>query len=720
MRSLKKLAASMLTAAIIFSAFPAAFAIPDEGMYTPDQIAKLPLKKRGLKIKPSDIYNPNGVDVSDAVISLSVGCTAEFVSPKGLILTNHHCGFDALVSASTAGKDYGRDGFKADSMADEMPAKDYSLTITNRVEDVTARVTAGTENLSGDALAAALKTNVEKVETEEKAKAAEGMTIRVQALNNGLFYYLYETSQVLDVRVVYAPPQMIGFYGGDPDNFEWSRHTGDFTFLRAYVGKDGKPAPYSKDNVPYTPKKHLTISLDGLKDNDFVFILGFPGGTTRYRESQDVEYAEKVNFPFLVSFLTAWGDALRIVGANDEAKRVAIQGDVANIDNGRKAYEGAVVSLKRSGFAAQRKAEEARFATWIGQNAARQAKYGNVLADLDKLSKAYYTSAAHDRLLRTFPSPAYAPVYKQFLDAVSAVKAGRKLDDRKRQEIQATMADREPVLEAEMLKYFLRASADLPSGQKFGGAEKQFGSLSGGARRAAEAKFAEAVANSTEIGTADQIIALYDKSLDQLKAMNPALVDFALAHADERTEIGKRAAAFNGGISAARLLYQKGLAEMRNTLVYPDANFTMRFTYGNVKGYSPREAVSYSPFTTLKGVIEKDTGVFPFDVPAKLKELQNARDFGRFGVGDSVPVNFLSTNDIIGGNSGSPIMNGKGEQVGIVFDGNFEGLGNDYFYDGNFGRTISVDIRYVLFVTEKFGGAGWILNELTLTGGKKK
>lgn len=720
MRSLKQFAASMMAVAIIFSAFPAAFAVPDEGMYAPDQIAKLPLKKRGLKIKPSDVYNPAGVDISDAVISLSIGCTAEFVSPKGLILTNHHCGFDALVSASTADKDFGKDGFKAESMATEMPAKDYALTITNRVEDVTARVTAGTDTLTGEALTAALNKNVAKVQSEEQAKAAEGMTIRIQPLNNGMFYYLYETSQLLDIRVVYAPPQMIGFYGGDPDNFEWSRHTGDFTFLRAYVGKDGKPAPYSKDNVPYTPKKHLTISLDGLKDNDFVFVLGFPGGTTRYRESQDVEYAQNVNFPFLVSFLTSWGDALRLVGANDEAKRVALQGEVASIDNGRKAYEGAVVALKRSGFAAQRKAEETRFASWVAQDPARQAKYGNVLADLDKLSKGYYTTAARDRLLRTFPSPAYAPVYKQFLDAVSAVRAGRKLDDKKRAEIEATMKEREPVLETEMLKYFLRAAADLPSNQKFAGAEKQFGNLSGGARRAAETKFAESIANSAEIGSAEQIIALYGKSIDQLKAMNPALADFALAHADERAEFGKRAAAFNGGISAARLLYQKGLAEMRNTLVYPDANFTMRFTYGNVKGYNPREAVSYSPFTTLKGVIEKDTGVFPFDVPAKLKELQNARDFGRFGVGDSVPVNFLSTNDIIGGNSGSPIMNGNGEQVGIVFDGNFEGLGNDYFYDGSYGRTISVDIRYVLFVTEKFGGAGWLLNEMTLKGGKKK
>ena len=244
----------ILMCAVMLSSVSFAVAFPEEGMFTPDQISKLPLKQKGLKISPLELYNPNGVDISDAVIRLSVGCTAEFVSPQGLILTNHHCGFDALVSASSAGKDYGKDGYKADSMQTELPAKDYSIFITNRVEDVTAKIRKGTENLSGDALAQAVKANTEKLQADEQAKAPEGATIRIQGLNSGYFYYLYETVQIKDVRVVYAPPQMIGFYGGDPDNFEWSRHTGDFTFLRAYVGRDGKSADYSTNNVPFKPK----------------------------------------------------------------------------------------------------------------------------------------------------------------------------------------------------------------------------------------------------------------------------------------------------------------------------------------------------------------------------------------------------------------------------------------------------------------------------------
>ena len=250
-----QLTSFMLTLAFVLSTVSFAFAKPDEGMYAPSQISQLPLAKRGLKIKPSDIYNPNGIDISDAVVRLSIGCTAEFVSPKGLILTNHHCGFDALVSASTPGKDYGKDGYRAASMSNELPAKDYQVFITKRVEDVTAKITKGTENLSGDALAAAIKKNSDDLKNQEQAKAGADTTIRIQGLNSGFYYYLYETMAIKDVRVVYAPPQMIGFYGGDPDNFEWSRHTGDFTFLRAYVGPDGKSAEYSPNNIPYRSEK---------------------------------------------------------------------------------------------------------------------------------------------------------------------------------------------------------------------------------------------------------------------------------------------------------------------------------------------------------------------------------------------------------------------------------------------------------------------------------
>ena len=715
----------ILMCALTLSSVSFAFGKPDEGMYTPDQIGKLPLKKKGLKINPSQIYDPNGVAIADAIIRVNIGeaggfGTGEFVSANGLILTNHHVGFDALVSASTPEKDYAKNGYRADSQANELPAKDYSLLLTSRVENVTDKITKGTENLTGEARAQLIKTNIENLQKQEQAKVAEGTTVRVQELNSGLFYYLYETKMIKDVRVVYAPPQSIGFFGGDPDNFEWTRHTGDFTFLRAYVAPDGKPAAYSPNNVPFKPKKFLTISLNGVDEGDFLFVLGYPGGTTRYRESQTVEYSENVNFPFLRDYLQAWSDALVKVGETDEAKRIKLQDQVFSLNNSVKVFEGGSVALRRADEIKSKREAEMKFAEWIKANPQRQTKYGEVLANLSALSNDFYKTSQRDRVLRTFPSAGTTPVFKQLYDAVTTVQQGKKLTDEKRAEIQNAYKNREPILEREVLKFFLKATADLPADQKFQAVEILFNRFQGKERRAAEEAFAESIAEKDNFDTPEKIYKLYDISFDDLKKKYPNIVELITALAQERNGITARTNAYNSKIDALRLLYQQGMAEMKKQNPYPDANATLRFTYGEVKGYSPREAVIYKPFTTLKGVIEKDTGIAPFDVPEKLKTLQETKDFGRYGVGGTIPVNFLATTDIIGGNSGSPILNAYGEQVGIVFDGNYEGLGNDIFFNPDYGRTIAVDIRYVLFVTEKFGNAGWILNEMNIKGANSK
>jgi hypothetical protein len=713
-------ASLILMLSISLTSVSFAFAKPDEGMFTPDQISQLPLAKRGLKIKPSDIYNPNGGGLSDAIVRLSVGCTAEFVSPEGLILTNHHCGFDALVSASTPQTDYVENGYKADSRTDELPAKGYSVFMTQRVEDVTAKITRETENLTGDAFAQAIKRNVETLQQQEQAKAPKGSTVRIQGLNSGYFYYLYQTMQIKDVRVVYAPPRNIGVFGGDPDNFEWTRHTGDFTFLRAYTAPDGSSAEYSPNNVPYKPKKFLTINIGGLKENDFVFVMGYPGGTTRYRESQSIDFAQNVNFPFLAAYLQARSDALGKVGETSEEKRIKFQSEVANLDNYRKVYQGSSVALKRNDTVAAKRAEEAEFAAWINANPQRQAKYGEVLPALKSISVEYYTTAQRDVILQRLPNPTLTPVFRQVYDAVTAVQQGKNLTQAERQqklaEIQTAYKDREPINEREVLKFFLKMIAELPANQKFTAAENLFIRFQGKERRSAEETFAESIAEKEKFDTPEKVLNLYSMSASDLQKKYPNIVSFMSALAQEKESLIARTGRFNSEIDRLRLLYQQGMAEMKGTRPYPDANSTLRFTFGNIKGYKPREAVSYSPFTTLKGVLEKNTGVEPFDAPQKLADLQRARDFGRFGVGDTVPVNFLSTTDIIGGNSGSPVLNGYGEQVGLVFDGNYEGLGNDLFYNADVGRTISVDIRYVLFVTEKFGGAGWILKEMNIKG----
>ncbi|MDQ3061572.1 MAG: S46 family peptidase, partial [Acidobacteriota bacterium] len=459
----------ILMFAVLLSSVSSAFAFSEEGMFTPDQIGRLPLSKKGLKIKPSDIYNPNGVGLSDAVVRLSVGCTAEFISPEGLILTNHHCGFDALVSASKPQTDYVELGYKADSQTNELPAQGYSIFMTQRVEDVTAKINRGAENLTGEARTQMIKKNTEELQQQEQSKAPTGSIIRIQSLNSGFFHYLYQTMQIKDVRVVYAPPRNIGVFGGDPDNFEWTRHTGDFTFLRAYTAPDGSSSEYSPNNIPFKPKKFLTINIGGVKENDFVFVLGYPGGTTRYRESQSIGFAENTNFPFLASYLQARSEALGKVGETNEEKRIKFQSDRANLDNYRKVYQGSSVALKRNDTVAKKRAEEAKFAAWINANPQRQAKYGEVLPSLTRISGEYYPTARRDLILRTLP-PTSTPVFKQVYDAILAVQQGKTLTSAEKQqkltEIQKVYQTREPILEREVLKFFLKEMAELPINQK--------------------------------------------------------------------------------------------------------------------------------------------------------------------------------------------------------------------------------------------------------------
>jgi len=714
----------ILIFAVTLSSVSWALAFPDEGMFTPDQIVKLPLAGKGLKIKPSELYNPNGVDLGDAIMRVNITGggfgTGEFVSPNGLILTNHHVGYDALVNASTPANNYAVNGFKADSTANELPATGYTLLMTSRVENVTGRITNGTEGLIGTARKQAIEKNISDLQTQEQTKAAKGATVRVQELNSGYFYYLYETMLIKDVRVVYAPPSNIGIFGGDPDNFEWTRHTGDFTFLRAYVAPDGSFAEYAPANVPFKPKKHLTVSLNGVRENEFLMVMGYPGGTTRYRESQSVQYAQDVNFPFLAGYFRAYANSLVTAGADDEAKAIKFKGEIQSLNNARKIYEGNGVALGRANFTAEKRGEETKFASWIAANSARQAKYGTVLTDLNRVSGEFFRTGQRDVILRRMPNAQVTPVFKVIYDAITAVQQGKEIAPTAIAEIETVYKNREPVVEREMLKFLLQSAAELPANQTFQPIENLFNRFQGKERRLAEETFAESIAESIpqkqNFDTPQKVVALYSMSFADLQKKYPNIVALVTALAAERTVITERTLKYNAEIDGLRLLYQQGMAEMNKSNPYPDANASFRFSYGFVKGYNPREAVTYSPFTTLKGMIEKDTGAEPFEVPQKIKDLQMTKDFGRYGAGDSVPVNFLATTDIIGGNSGSPILNGFGEQVGIVFDGNFEGLANDLFYSDERGRTIAVDIRYVLFVTEKIGNAGWILEEMTIKG----
>jgi hypothetical protein len=719
-------AALLLSFLILVSLVPISV-LGDEGMFLPDTLSQLPIKKlqqRGLKIPITDIYNPNGPSIKDAVVIVDGG-TGEFLSPEGLLLTNHHVAFDALVSASDQSKDYASNGYLAKNRGEELPAKGYAVQITQELKDVTADVLSGvTDTMSQSERSAAIAGKAQGIEAAS-AKPDEGITGQVLPLNEGLSYYLFTYLELRDVRIVYAPPKNIGFFGGDPDNFEWPRHCGDFTFMRVYVGANGKPADYSASNVPFKPKKFLSLSMGGVKENDFVMVMGYPGSTRRYRESYSVGYNQDVFMPFLIDIFNKQIEVLQEAGRNDRALQIKLQSRIFDIANTVKDFEGSVVAMRRVGIVDQKRRDEADFTRWINENPDRKKKYADVLPSLQKAYDELQKVQPRDTLIQQMAGLSDLFQVAGIISLANADKEKPQAERnpnlamraaRVRALLPAIFGERIPVLDRKMLAFYLRKAAELPANQKIEPIEKRFGSLQGVARVHAEEEFARAATESNNLSTAESVSKLFDLTPVQLRQLNEPLIDLAGEIATLNVQVAARTRDFNATLGRLRPLLVRGLSEMRGGTPYPDANRTLRFTYGDVKGYIPHDGASYQAFTNLSGVIEKDTGREPFDAPEKLKQLYRARDFGPYATpdGQNVPVDFLSTTDIIGGNSGSPIMNGRGEQVGIIFDGNYEGLGNDFFFNDAKDRSISVDIRYVLFIADKFGGAGYILNELDI------
>jgi len=720
-------AAALLLSFLLFVSLVPVSVLGDEGMFMPDKLSQLPLKKlqqRGLKIPITDIYNPDGPSIKDAVVIVDGG-TGEFLSSEGLLLTNHHVAFDALVSASDQSKDYASNGYLAKNRSEELPAKGYTAQITQELKDVTADVLSGvSDSMSPVERNAAIGGKLRAIESAS-AKPEAGITATVQSLNEGLSYYLFTYLELRDVRIVYAPPKNIGFFGGDPDNFEWPRHCGDFTFMRVYAGADGKPADYSSKNVPYKPKKFLSISMAGVKENDFVMVMGYPGSTRRYRESYSVAYNQDVFMPFLIEVFNKQIEVLQGLGKNNRELQIKLQSQIFNIANTVKDFEGSVVAMRRFGAVDQKRKDEAAFTSWINENPERQKKYADVLPSLQKAYNELQKTQPQDILVQQIGGISDFFAALGLITSAAADKEKPQAERnpnlgmaavRARAAVADIFAERMPGFDRQMLAFLLRKAAELPPEQKIDAIEKRFGNLKGDDRVRAEEEFARTALESKNLSTAEAVSKLFEMTPAQLRQLNDPLIDFSADIAALNSQVAGRTRAFNATVGRLRPNLVRGLSEMHGSLPYPDANRTLRFTYGDVKGYVPHDAAIYEAFTNLSGVIEKDIGREPFDAPEKLKQLYRARDFGPYATpdGQNVPVDFLSTTDIIGGNSGSPIMNGRGEQVGIIFDGNYEGLGNDFFYNDAKGRSISVDIRYVLFIADKFGGAGYILKELDI------
>jgi hypothetical protein len=700
--------------------------LADEGMWLLDSIDKLPidsLKARGLKLNPVEIYNPEGGGISDAVVQL--GATASFVSPEGLIITNHHVAFGAIQRQSTPEHNYLRDGFYAKTREEEIPAIGTNVYINKSFENVTDKVLSAVNEKINDLERYKAIEKVSKKIIKECEKG-EDLRCRLASMYEGKEYYLFTSFKIRDVRLVFAPPRSIGDYGGETDNWMWPRHAGDFSILRAYVSPDGKSVEYSKENVPYNSKTFLKISSAGVKEGDFVMLIGFPGTTRRYQSSFYVDNMVNHDYPQDIQTRQDLISILEKSSAEDSSIALRLSSMIKGLYNYLKKNQGMLDGFKKSGLLQDKIGKEKLLTEFLNNNLELKTKYGQVFLELDSLYKENKKFQDKEFLMDWMSS------YTDFLDFASTIykwsleKEKKDIDREPGYQNRDTLETKEWLEEAQInlvpsadkivLTYFLKKALELPAGQKFLAIEKIFTGKEKQDKERIIEDFVNNLYQNTKLGLIETRLKMFRMSKKELERQNDSYIDFAKDLEVEREEIRVRNKEFSGALKRLQPILIQAYAEWKNGKLYPDANGTIRFNYGEVKGYSPEDAVDYKYITTLSGVMEKNTGEEPFDAPKGLQEVYNKKDFGSHfnkALGD-VPVDFLSTNDITNGNSGSPVMNGKGELVGLAFDGNYEAMTSDYEFNPEITRAINVDIRYVLFLLDKVYHAERLLKEFTI------
>lgn len=696
----------------------------DEGMWIPMLIGKNyeQMKKQGFKLTAKDLYNANGSSLKDAIVHFGGFCTGEIVSDKGLIFTNHHCGYDAIASNSTAQNNILDNGFYAKNYGEEKPIDGLFVRFLQKMEDVTVQVNEATKGLKGAEKASKM---LEVFNTISKA-AVTGPTIEANVKDfyksNQFILFVYERFD--DVRLVGAPPQNIGKYGGDTDNWEWPRQTGDFSVFRVYSAKNNAPAKYSADNVPFKPKKFLPVSIKGVKNGDFSIVYGYPGRTDRYLTSYGVDLATEKVSPTIVKLrnirLKAWKEEMD----KSVDTRLKLSSKYANIANYWKYYIGQTEQLKRLKVADSKRKEEKAFTEW----AAQKTEFAGLMEQYDQIYKSIDPiSIQRTYINEGFLASAWVPNaisigrgwnamdQKKGDDAFTAqVKAGVVKAIDTYEEIYNENADKK--IFAQILASFYN---DVPvkSQPKFFSeiAEKYWS----GNPEATFQKYAEYLWENSNLIKPEKLKAFIasNPSLDAIKndpgykyAVNLYPADYV------KTNFGSVVADFESKKEELDNLYLKAILEKNaGKLMYPDANSTMRLTYGNVQDYSPKDGIVYKTTTTIDGIMQKYIpGDSEFDLPANLIENYNKKNFGQYGNDGTLTVGFITNNDITGGNSGSPVINGKGELIGLAFDGNWEAMSGDIAFDKQFKRTICVDVRYVLWCIDVLGGAKNLIEELDL------
>ncbi|MEN6619123.1 MAG: S46 family peptidase [Rikenellaceae bacterium] len=707
----------LILSALVFSISPLR---ADEGMWLLPLIEKLNSKKMselGLKLTAKDIYNLNNSSLKDAVVQFGGGCTGEIVSKEGLLLTNHHCGYGAIQKLSTVEHDYLQDGYWAMSREQELPSQGLSVTFLESFQDVTKEVEKATE---GASTPEEKKNALEAISKELRAKAvgdSKFLQARIASMYGENAYYLIVSTTYNDIRFVGAPPSSIGNFGADTDNWMWPRHTGDFSMFRVYADKNNNPAPYSPDNQPYQPKKSLAISLKGVEQNDFAMIIGYPGRTSRFMTSAEVKQTSEVLNAITIYARGIRQDVLMKDMLADPKIRLQYSSKYSGSSNSWKKAIGMNETFKKLNVQARRAEEEREFTAWVNADKKRTDKYGIALANLNKAIADRADALYLFRYLtETLANIEIASVANHYIGIVEAFAKGDN----------ETALDMAKNLDGRINNFFINYSASTD--RKV--AKALIKVFQDKVKRSDLPAFYNAIDNDFSGNIDAYVDDLFDKSVftskekidEALKSGKDAFInDPALVLGKSIFELIPKLQAELAKYSA---LYTKGnkdyiagqLEMKKGKTMYPDANSTMRLSYGKVLNYSPKDAVLYEHITTLSGVMEKeDPDNWEFVVPAKLKELYKNKDYGPYAMKNGeLPVDFLSNNDITGGNSGSPVMNANGELIGIAFDGNWEAMSGDIIFEPTLQRTISVDIRYVLFIMDKFGGAGYLLKEMNI------
>ncbi len=695
----------------------------DEGMWIPlllKQLNEGDMQKLGLKLSADDIYNINKSSLKDAIVHFGGFCTGEMISEEGLVITNHHCGFDAIQSNSSVEHDYITNGYWASTREQELPNPGLFVRFLVSIEDVTAKVN---KELSDTLTEAQRAIELPKIlaKIAKEAKGDSDYFTDVKSFYKGNEYYLMTYEVFNDVRLVGAPPESIGNFGGDTDNWMWPRHTGDFSLFRVYCGKDGKPAAYSKDNVPYKPKHYLPISMKGIQKDDFTMTFGYPGTTDRYLTSYGVTQAIDMTNPAIVKIRDKKLKVLKADMDADPKIRIMYASKYAQTANYWKYFIGQTKGLKRMRVAEQRAAEEAKFQAWADGDPTRKAKYGSALPGLKKS----YEEMSKYALTRIYMNEAInrGPEIMPIANALMPLSTVLSSKDSKSEDIKAATEKAKARAEsfyeefnvatdqklfAALLEMYYK---DIPKDQHapiFKEIESKYKSDFN--------SYAAAVYKTSFLTSKEKYLAFLDAPSSKKLEKDPAfrtmksIMDFYNANIKTAiTNITNNQNQFNRA-------YMAGLREMNPDKKYaPDANGTMRLSYGQVKAYDPMDGVKYDYFTTAQGILEKqDNTNEEFIVDPKLEKLIKNKDFGPYGENGELKVCFISNNDITGGNSGSPVINGNGELLGLAFDGNWEAMSGDIAFDPEYKRTICVDIRYVLFVIDKFAGAGHLIKEMKL------